>query len=320
MSTLIDGSSLLAERPTGVSYAVRELLSHNLLPIDGEPVIGTIRKRSIDHPMPNTRYRHLHRAIPTKLAHAYCLAGGSFAKLFPGSWNRLLLPNINIVGKPTIPYDLLVHDLSFLVHPRWFSQKMRLWHRCARPIDLIRGADRLFAVSPQTKRALIDLLHIPDERITIVPLRAREISLAGPLPRPIAEPYFFLLAADDPRKNSPCVEQAFLAFVKHHPEWKLVLAGTNKPRLHANIVCLPYLDDPARHQWMSHAAALLYPSWYEGYGLPPQEARSLGVPIITSSALTVAETAPLEAFFVPPFSPTLWTAAFEQSAKMFSKH
>lgn len=311
MSTLIDGSSLLAAQPTGVSFAVRDLLRQHLLPIEGDATIATVRLQPTPHPLPNAGYHHLHRRIPSKLVHAYCSVGGSLPDLFPGSWTRLLLPNINIVGIPHLPFDLLVHDLSFLLHPAWLSRKTRLWHHMTRATTVIQRADRLFAVSPQTKRALIDILHIPESRIHLVPLHT-EKTIPVSLPRPIAEPYFFQLAADDPRKNSACVERAFLAFARQHPEWRLVLAGSTKPSIHPQIIRLPYLDTTTRLRWMQHAAAFLYPSWYEGYGLPLHEAHDLGVPILASSAATVTETAPAETLFLPPFAPTLWIQAFEQ--------
>lgn len=305
MSTLIDGSSLLAVHPTGVSFAVRELLSQHLLPIETDATIGTVRTRSAAHPLPDAGYAHLHRSLPSRAVHAYCRAGGSLASLFPGTWTRLFLPNINIVGIPRLPYDLLVHDLSFLIHPPWFPGKTRLWHHLAQPKQLITQAERLFAVSPQTKRALVELLAIPEHRITLVPLHTQK-TLPTTLPRPIPDPYFLLLAANDPRKNSACAERAFLAFAKDHPEWKLVLVGHQKLSAHPNILTLPYLTNEARIQWMQHAAALLYPSWYEGYGLPMQEAHDLNIPVLASSTTTVAETAPTGTVLIPPFSPTLW--------------
>ncbi len=310
MSTLIDGSSLLATQPTGVSVAVHELLSQHLLPIEAEATIGTIRTRSAPHPIPQAGYTHIHRSLPSRVVHAYCRAGGSFVSLFPGNWSRLFLPNINIVGIPRLPYDLLVHDLSFLIHPQWFPNKTRLWHHLAQPKKLIQQADRLFAVSPQTKRALIDLLAIPENRITLVPLHTTKTAPTS-LPRPIPDPYFFLLAANDPRKNSLCAERAFIAFAKQHPEWKLVLVGKSSASEQPNCISLPYLGNEARTQWMQHAAALLYPSWYEGYGLPMQEAHDLGIPVLASSAATIAETAPEGSILLPPFAPTLWRHALE---------
>lgn len=310
MSTLIDGSCLIAAQPTGVSFAVRDLLSQHLLPIGEHATIGTVRTQATSHPLPHADYHHLHRRLPSKLVHAYCRAGGSLPDLFPGPWTRLLLPNINIVGIPRLPYDLLVHDLSYLLHPAWFPRKMRLWHRLARPEALIRQADRLFAVSPQTQRALVEILSIPEDRIHLVSLHTRK-TVPTTLPPPISEPYFFMLATDDLRKNSLCVERAFLAFVRTHPKWRLVLAGSSSPSSDPRILRLPYLANETRIQWMQHAAAFLYPSWYEGYGLPLQEAHDLGIPILASSAATVASTAPTDTTFLPPFSPTLWMQAFE---------
>jgi glycosyltransferase involved in cell wall biosynthesis len=62
---------------------------------------------------------------------------------------------------------------------------------------------------------------------------------------------------------------------------------------------------------MKNASALLYPSWYEGYGLPLHEAAAHGTPIIASTSGALPETAPPGTHFVPPFKPHLWTQAMQ---------
>jgi glycosyltransferase involved in cell wall biosynthesis len=237
----------------------------------------------------------------------------SFPELIPGSWSRLLLPNLNIVGIPRIPFDILVHDLSFLVHPPWFSAKTRIWHRLARPKALIERAERVFAVSPQTERALIDLLGIPQERIIRIPLQIEPL-IQRPSSRPLEGPYLFLLSGEDPRKNRACVERAFLELIKTHPHWTLVIAGMESPSNHPHIQHLPYLSAEERIRWMQHASLFVYPSWYEGFGLPLHEAQALGVPTIASSATTVASTAPPETLLLSPFAPGAWAKAFRDRA------
>ena len=314
MSTLIDGSCLLTPQPTGVPIVVRQLIQQKLLPIEDGATLFTTRFGAVSHPLPESQLNHLHRRIPSKAVHAYCLAGGSLEQLAPGTWSRLFLPNINIVGLPRIPFDLLVHDISFLIHPPWFSLKTRVWHTLAQPRSLIKHAERLFVLSPQTAQALIDVCSVDRAQIHLVAYQPESRKLSTPS-RPIAEPYFLLLASGDPRKNCLCIERAFEAFCKTYPHWKLVLVGGPHSANHPSIIHLPYLAPSERLRWMQHAAALLYPSWYEGFGLPMHEAASLGIPVLASSALTVARTAPKGTLFLPPFTPQAWTEAFQELAK-----
>lgn len=309
MRTLIDGSCLLDPHPTGVTIAVRQLLKEGRIPIEGEARIVSYGMEA-----PSQAQREIvsipwnHRLVPSKLIHALCGSGlRSFDRLF-GPTDRLLLPNLNIVGIPRVPYDLLVHDLSFLIHPWWFSAKMRAWHRLARPRTLIKHAERLFAVSEWTKQDLMQYLDIPEERITVTEIPVHPLT-RNTEPRPLAEPYFLLLSAQDDRKNARCVEIAFLEVLKTHPHAKLVLIGKRGASLHPNIIHYPYLSPTERTTWLQHATALLYPSWYEGMGIPPQEAAMLGVPVFASGSGVVARTAPKGASLLPPHRPELWKSA-----------
>lgn len=311
MSTLIDGSCLLTSQPTGVSMVVGDLLRRNILPIATHATIFTINSQKKTHPLPDTSLQHIHRRIPSKLTHAFCIAGGSLEQLAPGSWSRLFLPNINIVGIPRIPYDLLVHDLSFLLHEPWFSYKTRLWHRFAQPQTLIQRAERLFTLSPQTSLALMDVCDIPKERVHQITYQPQPITHYA-IDRPLAQPYFLLLASQDPRKNSACVLQAFESFYKDHPDWRLILIGGDPTRTQPGVIHHPYLSTMEKQAWLCHAAALVYPSWYEGFGLPAHEAAALGIPVLASSAITVTRTAPQNATFLPPYTPHAWLKAFER--------
>lgn len=311
---LIDGSCLIDPRPTGVTMAAFELLKTRGILNGMQPKIVSCSFNDVDAP----RIRALnapwiHKRVPSKLIHALCASGlSSFDRLF-GPADYLLLPNLNIVGIPKIPYALLVHDLSYLIHPWWFSRKTRLWHWLARPKTLMKKADRLFAVSEWTKQELVNYLDIPPEKITVVDVPSTLPSKAV-TPRPITAPYFLLMSAQDIRKNAEIAVIAFLAFVKTHPEWKLVLVGKKGPSAHPNILHRPYLPAEERNGWIRHAAALLYPSWYEGLGLPPREALELGTPCLASGIGSTASTAPEGIRFLPHHRPESWLDAMESVA------
>ena len=82
----------------------------------------------------------------------------------------LVLPNIGFIGRPNTPYALVLHDLAFLIEPRWFRLKARWWHKAVYAKRLIREATWLFTVSERSKQDAIKLLGVPAERITVIPL------------------------------------------------------------------------------------------------------------------------------------------------------
>lgn len=315
MRTLVDASCLRGERPTGVTNAVRELLRVNAFNLEGTIELATYGW----HPPSDAErtaapYPWRHVRLPSKVMHALCGSGLlSFDRLFGGA-DRLFFPNLNIVGRPRRPYDLLIHDLSFLLHPPWFTRKTRTWHALARPRRLISEAQRLFVLSEWSRHDLIDLLGIPAQRITRLTLPVPRKTDRTPLPRPLAEPYFLLLSGADARKNALVARLAFQEFRLTHPNHRLVLAGMDEPVREAGVLSLGYLTDEERTRWLAHAKALLYPSWYEGFGLPPHEAAALGIPTIATGTGALAETAPAETVLLPSHVPHLWLHALERFA------
>lgn len=314
MRTLIDASCLRGSQPTGVRAAVQELLKTNVFGLEGTIELATYgwnsptesEKKALPYP-----WRHVR--IPSKAMHALCGSGlWSFDRLFTDA-DRLFFPNLNIVGRPRLPYDLLVHDLSFLIQPTWFSSKSRAWHALARPQALISGAERIFVLSEWSKQDLMSLLHLPEERLHLVTFPKPTLHL-NKRPRPLPEPYFLLLSAQDQRKNADVARLAFQEFAKTHPEYRLVLVGMHKPSADVQILHVPYASDEERSTWLAHAQALLYPSWYEGFGLPPHEAATLGTPTIAAGNGVIAQTAPSGTILLPAHIPSLWQAAMERVA------
>ncbi|MBP7005660.1 glycosyltransferase, partial [Patescibacteria group bacterium] len=298
MRTCIDGSCFLTPHPTGVTIAAQALLRSGQLDIEGGEVVSYRLEPPTTEQKAQLPFSWTHKRVPSRLIHALCASGvSSFDRLF-GPMDRLFLPNLNIVGTPHVPYDLLVHDISFLLQPSWFSLKTRIWHTCARPISLMRGADRLFTVSEWTKRDLVEVVKIPEERINVIDIIPTS-SLIVPQPRPISEPYFLLFSAHDERKNAAVARIAFDAFSHDFPTWKLVLVGAKGPSHTKNVLHLPYLAPQEHERWLQHAAALLYPSWYEGFGLPAHEATHRHIPVLAAGNDALAETAPTGTVLLP---------------------
>jgi glycosyltransferase involved in cell wall biosynthesis len=212
----------------------------------------------------------------------------------------LFLPNIEFVGRPKIPYALLVHDLSFLIEPRWFGWKARLWHVFVRPRMLIKNAAHLFAVSETTKRDLVHLLQVNENKITVIP-----IGLEMEQPSPIKKPGRYILALGGTRKNVECLNATHAELIKNekYNDVKLVVTGTPDLRRPSY---------PELFALMRDAAVFCYPSWYEGFGLPLHEAARFGTPCIASTSGSLPEIAPPGTLFAPPSKPQFWVEAICQ--------
>jgi glycosyltransferase involved in cell wall biosynthesis len=289
--------------------------------------------------------RHLHLKIPNKpwsLASMLGLASlCGAAERRCGHAGAFFMPNLGFMGRlpQGIPSVLLLHDLSFLIEPRWFTPKQRLWHHAVKAKKLIRGATRLIAVSETTKRDAVRLLDIPAEKIDVIPLGStlKNVSPA-PCPQPPAPNsptrYVLALGLGDPRKNAATAIETVkeLREEKRYEDLRLVLVGEKNANVISSlsrnlpsgrslrvgrddncswIQTVPHPTDPEISALYAGASAFLYPSWYEGYGLPLHEAASFGTPCIASTAGALPETAPPGTLFVNPAKPHHWTEALK---------
>ena len=251
----------------------------------------------------------LHRQYPNKLVAFLTWTGlSSFDRLFREQHADILfLPNIEFVGRPVLPYALLVHDLSFLIEPRWFNWKMRIWHKVVKPKMLIKNASALFTVSETSKQDLMRLLDIPEERITVIPM-GLDMTEPSDVSRDTrhATRFILCLSANNHRKNTECVIAAHKALIKQekYKDVKLVITGSPD---------VPRPSYPDLFALMRDASVFCYQSWYEGFGMPLHEAARFGTPCIASTASSLPEIAPQGTRFASPAKPQHWLEAICQT-------
>jgi glycosyltransferase involved in cell wall biosynthesis len=223
----------------------------------------------------------------------------------------VFLPHVKL-GYRTV---VTIHDLvSFLFPetvPRKYSLYMRLMTRLA-----TRSADRIIAVSEATKADLVRMLNVPPARIVVIheavgPEFARPLApgtvTAVSARYGLRSPYCLFVGNLEPRKNLPGLIEAFaevrrrLARSARPPQ--LVLAGT-RAWLHAGIFravethglggdvvfmdYVPIADLPALY---AGATCFVFPSLYEGFGLPVLEAMAAGAPVVAARAGSIPEVA-----------------------------
>lgn len=212
-----------------------------------------------------------------------------------------------------IPSIVTVHDLKYLVYPglfdNWLKARYYGW-------ILRRGAKkatRIIAVSAATKLDLT-AYHIPAGKISVIH-EASTLSLRA-LPSPAArvrskdEPFFLYVGECRPHKNIARILEAYRILVRQ--------LGSNSPRFvfvgsriaksfeehivgsSGKITFLDTVSEQTLINMYERAIALVYPSLYEGFGLPILEAMSLGTPVITSNRSAMPEVAGNAAILVDP--------------------
>lgn len=199
-----------------------------------------------------------------------------------------------------VPYAVTLHDLAFLARPDWFPAARRLYYRLVFP-RVARGSALVMTDSRFTAAEARRLLGIARERTRVVPLSAgrRTGDAARFRARTgIAGPFILSACTVEPRKN-------ILALLEAWPEIRaaaggtlLVLAGRwgwgdrqSFERLSAapGVVRLGEVDDGLLEDALAAARLLVYPSLYEGFGLPPLEAAAAGVPSVIGPAPALSE-------------------------------
>jgi glycosyltransferase involved in cell wall biosynthesis len=258
--------------------------------------------------------------FPTTVVDAYRASRGpsgrvaamARATVFPGSVRRQLgLERLDAlhypltVMVPTVPEPptvTTVHDVLHVVYPRFFTwpelaYRRLIYRRLARTSRLV------IAPSEHSKELLVDRVGVSPERIRVIAHGVdRERFSPGSAPR---KPFLFYPADFYPHKNHERLLDAFALVRRSRPELRLVLAGGGLERLQE----APGVDARARIstdqlvELYRTAAALVFPSLHETFGLPPLEAMACRCPVASSTAGSLPEVCGDGARYFDPTSP-----------------
>jgi glycosyltransferase involved in cell wall biosynthesis len=132
----------------------------------------------------------------------------------------------------------------------------------------------------------------------------------------IKKPYFLFVGRKERKKNIDGIMKAFKIFSEKHSDYSLVLAGPNAnyelPISNYEVVNIAWIDNEERSYLMRNAEALLFPSLYEGFGLPILEAFNAGIPVITSNFSSMPEVAGEATLLIDPKNPADIAHAMER--------
>lgn len=226
-----------------------------------------------------------------------------------------------------IPTLLTVHDLSFAHYPDVFPKPLVDYLNRVVPRSVAR-ASHILADSQATQEDLCRLWYVPRDKITVLysgvdamfaPVTEAATLTAVQQRYQIGDtPYLLAVGTVQPRKNYQMLIQAFRGVADQFPHQLLIaggkgwlyddmLAEVERQGLNGRVRFLGFVADADLPALYSGATLFLFPSLYEGFGLPLLEAMACGVPVVTSNASSLPEVAGTTAVQLSPLDQQAWT-------------
>lgn len=234
-----------------------------------------------------------------------------------GGLDVFFMPNLNFVGlSKKVRLILTVHDLSFEYFPETFSIKRRLWHIFINPKKLAKRADKIIAISQSTRDDLINFYKIEPIKIEIIyngiSDEFKRINRNDPKLLEIKEKYnlpfsfILFLGTFEPRKNITGIIRAYELLReqknKNLDRYKLIIAGSDgwkSGKIKKDIINSKYKKDIHWVKFIENedkvfvynlASVFVYPSFFEGFGIPPLEAMKSGLNVVSANNSSLVET------------------------------
>lgn len=227
------------------------------------------------------------------------------------------------------PLVLTIHDVSYARRPEWYPYRrdpVRRWFYRASA----RAADRIITDSRFSQREITAAYGISEDQIRVIPLgvSGRFVPAPGaPMPTAVGQgPYALHVGDLHPRRNLTVALEAVLRLREEggaFGDLKLLLAGVDRGlvgglsrqasargQAHA-LVPLGHVAEEELVRLYQGASAMVYPSQYEGFGLPVLEAMACGVPVLAARAATAEEVAGDAAMLLPAEDAQAWASALK---------
>ena len=237
--------------------------------------------------------------------------------------------NYNVPLWNPCPTVVTIHDLSLLLYPNTHQEHLVARARRRLPV-MTRQATRIVTDSESVKREICEHLKVPPERVTAVALAPREVfrPISGVEAREVRQrfrlpdEFILFVGTVEPRKNLLTLVRAFEELLRTTDlKPQLVIAGQRgwmndelfalieRASLRDHVMFLGYVTDEDLRALYSSCRVAVYPSLYEGFGLPPLEAMACGAPVITSRIPVIMETSAHAARLINPTDRQELTAA-----------
>ena len=252
----------------------------------------------------------------------------AFWKDFPEQGEEMLgNPDIVHANNFSCPRDFrrakivyTLYDMSFAIHPEFTSEQNR-WTCFEGVFNASCHADFIIAISDYSRRSFLEIFpHYPADRIRVAHLGSRFSPMSGhesgsAVPGLVPDKFWLAVGTLEPRKNVRRLLRAYAAFLGRNREGlPLVLAGgkgwleddleefIGSLGIREHVKLLGYVADDELIWLYKNCFAFLYPSLFEGFGLPVLEALSLGTAVVTSNTTSLPEVAGDAARYVDPLN------------------
>lgn len=210
---------------------------------------------------------------------------------------------------------MTIHDLAFMANPSWYSLTYRLWYRLMTPLCAATSI-KILTVSNFSKSEIMRRLSVSSEKISVIynaisPKFYCTDECANGKKHFSDEKYILAVSSIDPRKNFLGLLKAF-QYVTDKSVKLYIIGGQNEiystsiAKLHEEngserIKWLGRVDDIVLKEYYLHALCFVYPSLYEGFGIPPLEAMACGTPTIVSNIPALKEVCGEASLYVNPY-------------------
>ena len=231
-----------------------------------------------------------------------------------------------VIGPPSV---VTVHDLAFVRYPEHAPLTRRVYLTPATRMSVAR-ARRIITVSEATASDLIRWAGVPAAKIEAIPLAAATSIRPPEQDRSenfrrtsVHRPYVLAVGTIEPRKNLRTLLRAFASIVDRVPHDLVVVGGDGWKRgslaaeletrgISSRVRFTGHVDDDELSCWYSASDCFVFPSMFEGFGLPPLEAMQCGAPVITTTASSLPEVVGDAAITVEPYDADAFAAAIRR--------
>jgi glycosyltransferase involved in cell wall biosynthesis len=224
-----------------------------------------------------------------------------------------------------------LHDVAYLLFPEHHLPRNRIYLRTMMP-RFLRRADRVIAVSENTRNDALRSYHVDPEKIEVIPEGVEPRFRPGVDRDEVARvrdrytlPERFILSVGtiEPRKNHLTLVEAYASLRSRHPEVGLVIAGgkgwlyerfferVRALGLDDRVLFTGHVPDDDMPALLNAAEVFAFPSEFEGFGLPPLEAMACGIPVVSSNAASLPEVVGDSGMLVPPHDVAGWVDALD---------
>lgn len=308
----IDGSRAFIKNRTGIEEYSYQVIKHLTQEIINDHVVLYIRKnQKIDFALPKNW-----RVKTIKFYYFWTQLGLSL---------EMLLHPVNILFIPahTVPFIhpaqtiVTIHGLEYEFCPKAYSFWEKIYMRASIKKSC-QWASKIISVSENTKKDLINLYKVLKDKIKVIyegPGPSIDITSNESFKFQISnfQPYLLFIGRLEERKNIVGIIKAFeILKEKYKVSHNLILAGNPnhgfvriKEKIEnslygKNIVLMGFVKSEEKTELLKKADVFLFPSFYEGFGLPILEAQSVNVPVVTSNVSSIPEVADGSALLIDP--------------------